>query len=125
MIALSELNDYVREKKAVLLVHIEKGFFDKQQLTLLKHEFDQFPKHMININIKQEKMDILNFISNKNSSHSIVNYNDISKEFNIARGTTYKWVGQLQKEGLVMIKKQGNVKELYITDKGKDIISKS
>ena len=52
----------------------------------------------------------------------LVTYKKIGKTFNIVSKTTSKRIKKLEEKGLIIIKKQGRAKTLFITEKGKSLL---
>ncbi|MCK5283239.1 MAG: DUF835 domain-containing protein [Nanoarchaeota archaeon] len=124
LIFLYTLNDLISSTNNIVIIHIIESSFEKRELSILKQEFNLFPTpKKEDIHLDKKKIDILRFISDKNSLHAIVNFNLISTEFALSRMTTRSWLRELQLKSLIQTNRQGNVKQVYITNKGRELIS--
>lgn len=121
---LYRLNDKIKFTNNILIVHLIEDCFEPTEVSFLKQEFSLFPiSNDEVIHLDKNKIDILKFIFNKSSFHFNVQYSVISSEFGLSRRTTKKWIDELQLKGLIMTKKNGRAKYIYLTDKGKNLIS--
>ncbi len=117
------MNDLVRSSRSMAIVHVPEGSFENREYSLLKEDFNVFPeRRKEGINLEAKKREILNYVGVKDAAHSMVNFNMISKEFQISRITTRAWLKELQAKGLVKISKKGNLKQVNITEKGKGVV---
>jgi predicted transcriptional regulator/PAS domain-containing protein len=118
------INDRTRITKNIMFVNAVKDCFSETQIAFLKEEFNPLPKiEQDSLMLDKKKMDILKFILNKSSFHFNVQYSLISNEFNLSRMTTKKWIDELQNKSLLITKKNGRAKYIYITEKGKKLIT--
>ena len=107
-----------------LVINLNKDLFEKKELLMLEEEFKiiEISKE-VDVYLDSKDMNILKFISSKNSEFSNIKYSHISREFNVSRATTKKIIVSLKEKGLITTKKDGRNKYVYITDKGKELFS--
>ena len=75
-----------------------------------------------NITIDKKLFNILQFVDQQNKNKYIVSYKDVRKKFSITKVTTAKRITDLNGQGLVIIKKKGRLKTIYVTNKGKRLL---
>jgi PAS domain S-box-containing protein len=120
---LYEINDIIREKKSIIIIRLNYELLDKNNKISIEQEFEKIPTHLIDqISIKKNSFEILNYINEQNKKYSQVNYQKIGSYFNISKVTVKKRIEALIKDELILHKKQGRSKTLYVTEKGKKII---
>jgi PAS domain S-box-containing protein len=121
---LYELNDVIEKQKCLFLIRINPSLMDKTQMVMLYEEFKKLPAQQIeDIQLEEVQFDILNYINVENNRNTLVTYSDIGKTYSISKVTAQKRIESLKKMGMVFSKKQGRSKNLYITDKGKSLLS--
>jgi predicted transcriptional regulator len=106
------------------LLRISPSLLDKTQMVILKEELRQLPERQIDdIQLEEKLFDILDYIQIENRRNAIISYSRIGKRFTISKVTTQRRIESLLEKGLVYSKKQGRIKTLYITDKGKNLLT--
>ena len=122
---LYQINDIITKNKSILLLYIDPNIIDSKELSLLQNELKDIPKQKIeDIEIKDELYDILHYIFDSNQKNTLVFFKKISKEFSTVSKTTAKRIKDLDTKGLIFIKKQGRLKTIHITEKGKALLHK-
>jgi len=104
---LYNLNDLVKSSNNIIMMHIAENCFTETQLEFFKQEFDNFPLACEEIHLEGKKKALLKFVSNKNSLHETVNFNIVSKEFDVSRRTIKTWLNDFQIKRIVRIVKKG------------------
>ena len=123
--SLYKINDIVSNNKAILLVYLNPSFMDTNQLSMIEEELHQLPGHKIDsILIEDELYDILKFVYTQNQKNSMVFFKKISTELLVDKKTVSKRLKILTDQGLVSIKKQGRLKTVYLSEKGKALFFK-
>ena len=117
------LNDIIGKHNCILLLRISPSLLDKTQMVILKEELHQLPERQIDdVQLEETLFDILDYIQLENRRNAIISYSRIGKQFSISKVTTQRRIESLIEKGLVFSKKQGRIKTLYITDKGKNLL---
>jgi PAS domain S-box-containing protein len=118
------LNDMIGKHNCLLLLRISPSLLDKTQMVILKEELQQLPERKIDdIQLEESLFDILDYIQIENKRNAILSYSRIGKQFSISKVTTQRRIESLLEKGLVFTKKQGRIKTIYITDKGKNLLA--
>jgi len=123
--ALFNLRETISGTKSILLLRVDPSLLSQSQMAVIKNELLVLPSQKIDdIEIQDELHDMLTFINNHNKDNSIVSFKKISKEFGIVSKTTAKRIKMLEKKGLILIKKQGRLKTLHVSQKGKTLLAR-
>ena len=122
---LYDINDIVAINKAILFVRIDPSTIDSNQMALIENELLVLPSQKTDdIIIEDELYDILTYIYEQNQSNAVVYFKKLMNEFKIAYVTAASRLDNLEKRGLIYFKKQGKLKAIYISDKGKNLLHK-
>ncbi len=123
MALLYKINDVISKSENIVIAQVYGGHLRNDEFAILKDEFKgHITEQKEGMLLEPKKIEILKFISNRNSFQSTVNFNTVGSEFRISKKTSKKWIEDLQKEGLLTIDKKGRVKHIYVTEKGKAYI---
>ena len=123
--SLYQINSVISKNNSILLVYLNPSFLDTRQMAFIEAELQPLPGQKIEgIEIEDELFDILRFIYEQNQNNSLVSFKKISREFSIVRSTAAKRLRMLEDKGLVFIKKQGKLKTVRVSDKGKTLLHK-
>ncbi|MBU1941035.1 MAG: DUF835 domain-containing protein, partial [Candidatus Thermoplasmatota archaeon] len=118
-----ELRELTSLYHAIFLLKIDPVLFTNQQLAVLHHEIQSLPiLYTDSILISQASYDILQFIYEKNQRNALVTIKDIAKKFSIVYRTASKRLDILKNMGLIVIKKYGRSRGVYVTEKAKILI---
>jgi PAS domain S-box-containing protein len=119
------LREIVLEYDSIILLYADHQILDDRQLAILKKEFQPLPDQSIdNVVIDDELYDILLYINNLNQTNNLVNINKLAKHFSIVGKTVTKRLRILEKDGLIHLRKQGRVRLVYVSEKGKTLLNK-
>ena len=119
------INDIIKKYKSILIIRINSDFLNEKQLSTLNEEFEKIPsKSISDVIIDDELLDIIKYIHNENTMNINVTYGNIGKMFNISKVTVKKRIETLIGKQLVYSRKIGKTKLLYLTDEGRNILSK-
>ncbi|MBN2602996.1 MAG: hypothetical protein JXA91_02555 [Candidatus Thermoplasmatota archaeon] len=111
--------------KSILLIRIIPELLDKKQQTIIEQECQFLPGQKIeDIQIDDNLFSILTYVYTRSADNAIISYEKISSQFSIVRGTTNKRLKILENLGLLHIKKQGRLKTLHLTEKGRTLLNK-
>jgi PAS domain S-box-containing protein len=109
---------------SIFLLRFDPCLVDDKKLAVLKNELLLPPNLQIDdIVIGDELFDILVHIYKSNQSNILVSLKDISNSFSIVYRTTVKRLDMLESKGLIGSKKYGRLKVIFVTDKGKILLS--
>ena len=123
--SLYQIDDIISENKSILLVHLDPLLLDTKQMAIIEKELHFIPSQKIeDVEIGDELYDILKLIYKQNQNNALVSFKKISREFSAVSKTTAKRLGTLENKGLIFIKKQGRLKTLHISGKGKTLLNK-
>jgi len=122
---LYDINDIIAINKAILFVRIDPSTIDSNQLALIENELLILPSQKTeDIIIEDELFDIIKYIYEQNQLNALVSFKKVMSRFNIAYVTAASRLDNLEKTGLVFFKRQGKLKAIYITEKGKNLLHK-
>ena len=122
---LYQLTSITAQNKSLLLIVVNPDLLDARQLAFLEAELQKLPhQEIIDMDIEEEVFSILQFIYDQNQRNLVVPFKKISKQFSIVKSTTAKRLRSLQDKELIFIKKQGRLKIVSITDRGKTFVTK-
>lgn len=122
---LYKISDLIKSYNSILVVHTKEEYYLETEFSLLVSEFLEFPKKELEeIKLDKEKFELLEFVKEKNEAHIEVPYNLIGKAFNLSKMTTKRWIINLEEKGLLLIRKDGRTKYIYITEKARFLLGK-
>ncbi|MCX6666163.1 MAG: PAS domain S-box protein [Euryarchaeota archaeon] len=122
---LYRLTSITAQNNALLLIGVNPDLLDARQLAFLKAELSELPhQEIIDMDIDEDAFSILQFIFDQNQRNLLIPFKKISKQFSIVKSTTAKRLRSLQDKELIFIKKQGRLKIVSITDRGKTFVTK-
>lgn len=122
---ITNVNDKVMGKNAILLLPVDPQIFNNKQLSLLEKEIHSPPQQTVTETISDELKNILKFISDKDSINQSATYKDIGAKFSITAPTTKKKLEELHSLGLIRVTKVGRNKVLKTTRDGSRILASS
>ena len=122
---LCEMNDVIKKHQALLFIRINKLLLSEIEYLSLKEEYTAYPsKYLEDVYLEAVLFEILEFVGQENKWNKIVNQNKIVNRFTISKLTAQKRIAALLDAGLLLSKVKGRSKQLYITDKGKELLEK-
>jgi PAS domain S-box-containing protein len=125
MNTLYDINDSVTKNKNLLLLRIDPSTIQPTQMALIENEFQLLPSQKIEgLTIEDEVYDILRFINEQNQNNAIVPIKKVMGRFKLTYSTVAKRLQILEAKGLVFTKKQGKLRTVTISDKGKTFLHK-
>ena len=123
--ALYQIREIVSHTNSMLLLRLDPSLLDERQMAVMENELLPLPSQKIDdVEIGDELYDILAFVYKQNQNNTEVSVKKISKEFSIVSKTTAKRLRMLENKGLIFIKKQGRLKMLHVSQKGKTLLHK-
>lgn len=125
MEVLFRISDLVARSQATCLIRVDPEILDESELAILENELILLPSQKIEgIIVRDETYDLLRFIFDQNQNHVMVSFKKVMSRFKISYVTAAKRVETLQQEGLAFTKRQGKLRAIYITEKGKAFLQK-
>ncbi|KYK22807.1 hypothetical protein AYK21_03525 [Thermoplasmatales archaeon SG8-52-2] len=122
---LYKITNLVIKKKGLLFLRLNPSVISDNQLALIREELKQLPSQTIrDVQLEDYMYDVLGFINEQNQNNTIVTYKKISQKFSISKVTTAKRLDIIKDKGLIIIKKQGKSKNIFISEKGKKLLNK-
>jgi len=122
--ALYKINDIIASKKSMFFMRVDPQTISENQLGIIKNELMMLPNQKIEgLIINDDVYQILKFINEQNMINSNVSHKKITKEFNISYPTASKRLETLENDKLIFVKKEGKHKNIYITEKGKNLLN--
>ncbi len=123
--ALYQINDLIRNKNIIVILRIHPATVDMSQMGMLESEFQLLPSQRLEGLILEDVLiRILRFIYEQNTNNAIVSVNMIMAHFKIVYLTATKKIAQLADKDLIFTKRQGKLKTVYISEKGKSLLMK-
>ena len=94
-------------------------------MTIITNEIQRLPSETIEtIEIEDELYDIMKFIYEQNKVNSLVPFKKIKQRFLHVYSTIAIKLKVLEDQGLIVIKKYGRFKAVYVSEKGKLLINR-
>ena len=120
---LYRINDLIKNYDSILILRINSKLLNESELSLFNEEYIRLKTEKIkDVIIRDDLIDIIQYINNENKMNLNVNYGDIGNKFDISKVTVKKRIETLIKKDLIYSKKIGNTKILYLTDHGKKLL---
>jgi len=120
-----QINDKIARNKSILFMRIDPKTFESSQLAVIQNEIQMLPSQKIEgLVIEDEVYNILKYIYEQNQLSSIVSFKKVMKEFKIAYITAANKLETLEEKGLIITKREGKLRTIYITEKGKTLLHK-
>ncbi len=122
---LYQIHDLITINNALLLIRIDPTMFTDAQRAIIENEIQPLPSQKIEgLVIQDEVYHTLKYIHEQNQQNALVPIKKIMAKFHISYSTAAKRIEQLEKKGLTFTKRQGKLRTVYATDKGKTLLHK-
>lgn len=122
---LYDVNDIIAKNKAILFVRIDPSIIDSNQMALIENELLVLPSQKTeDLIIEDDVYNILKFIFEQNQDNAIVSVKKVMARFSITYVTAASRLDSLETKGLIISKKQGKLRAIFITEKGKKLLHK-
>ncbi len=119
------VNDFIAQNNSILFIRIDPSTVDKNQMAVFENELQNLPEQRLeDLIIEDYLYDKLKYINEQNQINAIVSFKKIMRKFNISYVTAASRLESLEKKGLIYTKKQGKLRVIFITDKGKSLLQK-
>jgi len=120
---LFHIIDFISKNKSILFVRIDPSTVDNNQIAIFENEFQTLPSQKTDdLIIEDDTYDILKYIFEQYQINAIVSYKKVMAKFKITYVTASSKLNDLEKIGLIFTKKQGKLRAIFITDKGKMLL---
>jgi PAS domain S-box-containing protein len=122
---LYKLHDSVARYNAMLFLRIDPHLLTPNQMAVMENELRLLPSQKVEgIVIEDTVYDMLKYIYEQNQNNALVPYKKIMGKFKIAYSTAAKRLEELENKGLVFTKRQGKLRTVFISEKGKMLLHK-
>ena len=122
---LYQLNDTILKNKSIMFLRIDPSTIDEKQMAIIENELYMLPSQKVEgLVIQDEVYEILKFIIEQNQSNALVPMKKIMSRFKISFSTAADRVETLERKGLAFTKRQGKLRTVYATEKGKTLLHK-
>lgn len=122
---LYRINDTIAKNKSLLLVRCDPTLMEKNQMAIIENELNLLPSQKIEgLIIEDDVYDALKYIYEQNQNNALVSFKKIMARFKIAYSTAAKRLETLEEKGLIFTKRQGKLRTVYISEKGKTLLHK-
>jgi PAS domain S-box-containing protein len=123
--ALYHLTDLIARKKLILLLRLDPLLVEKNQMAIIENELHLLPSQKIEgLIIEDDVYDALKYIYEQNQNNSLVSFKKIMARFKIAYSTAAKRLETLEEKGLIFTKRQGKLRTVFISEKGRTLLHK-
>jgi len=122
---LYRINDTVAKNKSLLFVRCDPALVDKSQMAVIENELHLLPSQKIEgLIIEDDVYDALRYIFEQNQNNALVSFKKIMTRFKIAYSTAAKRLETLEEKGLIYTKRQGKLRTVFISEKGRTLLRK-
>ena len=123
--ALYRITNIISRNKGILLVRLNPLIINLSQLAVFEEELNPLPSQKIDaIELEENLFEILSFIDGQNQHNVVVSFKKINQKFSMSKVTTAKRLNKLEQQGLILIRRQGKLKTIHISEKGKMLLHK-
>ena len=122
---LYQLDEIILKNKSIMFLRIDPSTIDERQMAIIENELQMLPSQKVEgLVIQDEVYEILKFIFEQNQSNALVPMKKIMSRFKISFSTAADRVETLERKGLAFTKRQGKLRTVYATEKGKTLLHK-
>jgi PAS domain S-box-containing protein len=122
---LYQVDEIILKNKSIMFLRIDPSTIDERQMAIIENELQMLPSQKVEgLVIQDEVYEILKFIFEQNQSNALVPMKKIMSRFKISFSTAADRVETLEKKGLAFTKRQGKLRTVYVTEKGKTLLHK-
>jgi len=123
--SLYQITDIISENNSIFLLHLNPSVVDARQLAMVEGELRPLPGQKLeDIQIRDNYYDILKLVYEHNQNNSFISFKKISQRLSVNNKTIGKRIHDLEEKGLILIRKQGNLKTSFVSEKGKALLHK-
>jgi PAS domain S-box-containing protein len=122
---LYRINDLIAKNQSMLLLRVDPSLVEKNQMAIIENEVHVLPSQKIEgLIIEDDVYDVLRYIYEQNQNNALVSFKKIMARFKIAYSTAAKRLEILEEKGLIFTKRQGKLRTVFISEKGKTLLHK-
>jgi predicted transcriptional regulator len=108
-----------------MFIRIDPSTVDNNKLAVFENELQNLPEQRVeDLIIEDYLYEKLKYIFEQNQINAIVSFKKIMNKFKISYVTAASRLDSLEKKGFIYTKKQGKLRAIFITDKGKSLLQK-
>jgi PAS domain S-box-containing protein len=123
--ALYQINETIAKNRSIMFIRLDPSVVNENQLAIIENESHKLPSQKIEgITLEDSVYDMLKFIYEQNQNNALVPYKKVMSRFKIAYSTAAKRLEELEKKGLIFTRRQGKLRTVYISEKGKNLLHK-
>lgn len=123
--ALYQLNEIIIKNKSMMFVRFDPNVVDNYQMAVIENELHALPSQKIKgITLEDSVYEILKFIYQQNQNNALVPFKKVMSKFKISYSTAAKRLEGLEDKGLIFTRRQGKLRAIYISEKGKTLLHK-
>lgn len=123
--ALYRLNEYIIKNKSMMFVRFDPNVINTYQMAIIENELHALPSQKIKgITLEDSVYEILKFIYQQNQNNALVPFKKVMSKFKISYSTAAKRLEGLEEKGLIFTRRQGKLRAIYISEKGKTLLHK-
>ena len=123
--SLFSINEVIAARKSLFFLQVDPNLLSENQMAILKNEFVQLPSQNVeDVIIDDELYNILKYIFQENKKNMKVSIKKLTKTFHMTYPTIKVKLDNLLGTQLIYIKREGKLKNIYVTDKGKMLLHK-
>jgi PAS domain S-box-containing protein len=122
---LYRINDLIAKNKSILLLRVDPLLVEQNQMAIIENELHLLPSQKIEgLIIEDDVYDALKYIYEQNQNNALVSFKKIMARFKIAYSTAAKRLEILEEKGLIFTKRQGKLRTVFISEKGRTLLHK-
>lgn len=120
---LYRIKDINAKNKSILLLRVDPQILNTHHMAVLENELQLSPTFKIDdIILEDEIFNILNYIFEQNQANALVSYKKVISKFKIAYLTAASRLKDLESKGLIITKRKGKLRTIFITERGENLI---
>jgi PAS domain S-box-containing protein len=122
---LYDINDIIVDCRAMLFVRIDPATINRQQMALIENELLNLPGQKTeDIIITDDLFNLIKYIYKQNQNNMMVSVKKVMSEFDITYVTAASRIDELEGKELIYSKKQGKIRAIFVSNRGKKLIHK-
>ena len=120
--AFYQINEIIAKNRCLLLLRVDPSILTETQRAIIENECQKLPSQKIEgIILEDSVYSLLKFIYEQNQNNVLIPYKKVMGHFSIAYSTAAKRLEELENKGLIFIKRQGKLRTVSISEKGKNL----
>ena len=123
--ALYQINEVIMKTKSMMFIRFDPAILNDNQMAIVENELQTLPSQRIKgITLEDSVYEILKFINQQNQNNALVPFKKVMTKFKISYSTAAKRLEGLENKGLIFTRRQGKLRAIYISEKGKTLLHK-